>query len=92
MITKGAIKPLDLIPDSVTKEQYEALEQIFQPSHPTPTHAAQGTLTYAQNLALEQALLPNTLTPSTDLLASHEHTQAAIAKMLTEHFTAQQES
>jgi hypothetical protein len=74
------------------KEQYEALEQIFRPSHPTPTHVAQGTSTYAQNLTFEQALLPDTLTPSTNLLAAYECTQAAIARMLTEHFVTQQES
>ena len=71
---KRGDKALDLIPDSVTKEQYEALEQIFQPSHPTLTHAAQGILTYPQNLTFEQVLLPDMSTPSTDLLATYEHT------------------
>jgi hypothetical protein len=85
-------RAIDLIPGTVTKEQYEALEQIFQPSHPTPTHVAQGTSTYAQNLAFKQTLLPDVSTPSTDLLAAYEHTQVAIGKMPTEQFTAQQES
>ena len=89
---KQGDRAIDLIPDTVTKEQYEALEQIFWPSHPTPTHAAQGTSTYAQNLAFEQTLLPDTSTPLSDLLAAYEHTQAAIARMPTEQFVAQQES
>ena len=86
---KRGNRAINLIPDTVTKEQYEALEQIFQPSHPTPTHVAQGTSTYAQNLTFEQMLLPDTSTPSTDLLAAYERTQAAIARMPTEQFTAQ---
>jgi hypothetical protein len=89
---KWGNRAIDLIPDTVMKEQYKALEQIFQPSHPTPTHMAQGMSTYAQNLTFEQTLLPNMLTPSTDLLAAYERTQAAIARMPTKQFVAQQET
>ena len=39
---KWGNRALNLIPDTVTKEQYKALEQIFWPSHPIPTHVAQG--------------------------------------------------
>ena len=37
-------------------------------------------------------LLPNVSTPSLDILAAYEQTQAAIARMPTKHFTAQQEA